>query len=164
MKNIVVKHKGFTSIVIVDDDDFELVSKNKWHIKLGYACRNGFINGKRGNIYMHRIIANTPNGLCTDHINGNGLDNRKCNLRCCTASQNQMNSRPHKDNTLSKYKGVSRYKSEKQRKKPWRAMININKKAKFLGCFETETEAAKAYNDAAIQHHGAFAKLNKIKE
>ena len=78
---------------IIDDDDFEVVSRSRWNLNLakGYAYRAIRVNGKICTVYMHRLVAKTPIGMQTDHINRDRLDNRKENLRICTNQENQMN-------------------------------------------------------------------------
>jgi hypothetical protein len=100
---------------------------------------------------MHRLIMNAPIGYDVDHINHNGLDNRRCNLRVCTRTQNQANSKPRKKS--SKYKGVSWSNSENK----WRAFIRINGKGKTIGRFDSELDAAEAYNNEAKKCFGEFA-------
>jgi len=82
-------------VTLVDDEDFDLLSKYRWHYHTGcrceYARRSTWKDGKVGTIYMHQMIINTPPGLETDHINGNKLDNRRENLRICTTRENQHN-------------------------------------------------------------------------
>ena len=105
---------------------------------------------------MHRLIMNSPTGFMVDHINHNGLDNRKKNLRIVTPQQNTWNARPFKDQGKSKYKGVS---WEKKYKK-WKANICIENKLKHIGYFDNEKEAAEAYDTAAKKHRGEYAFLN----
>jgi len=105
---------------------------------------------------MHREIAQTPEGLECDHINGNSLDNRKANLRSATRQQNCWNSRKRRPKSLSKYKGVSWNK----RGQPWKAMLTANGKTMYLGCFDNQKQAAKAYDTAAKKYYGKFAALN----
>ena len=105
---------------------------------------------------MHREVANTPDGLVCDHINGDSLDNRKANLRSATHLQNCWNARKSPQSAYSKYKGVT---FDKMRQK-WNAQICVNGKRIFLGTFKDETEAAKAYDSAAKRHFGEFAALN----
>jgi len=136
---------------IVDADDFEKLSQLKWHYSNGYAVKHG-----KPKIIMHRIVCNTPDGMHTDHINGNRLDNRKCNLRVCTKNENAKNTSKRKNST-SKYKGVS----WETRTKRWFCQIEVNKKSFFLGRFSSEEAAAEAYNEAALIHHGEFARLNQ---
>ena len=101
------------------------------------------------------MILDVPEGMVVDHINGNGLDNRKANLRVCSVAQNNCNRRPQR-NCISKYKGVTRTR----RGKPWRAVITINRKTRSLGSFASEIEAANAYDEAAKKYHGEYASLN----
>jgi hypothetical protein len=90
-----------------------------------------------------------------DHINHNGLDNRRINLRIATARQNKQNTKIQKSNT-SGYKGVTKDRTK------WRAMIRISGKRVHLGMFDDKRDAAIAYNRAAIKYHGDFACINDI--
>lgn len=147
---------------LVDYEDYEHLKKYKWYFANGYARRNiRMANGKRKIILMHRIIMNTPKGMETDHINGDTLDNRKCNLRICTKSKNQMNKGRVRKGT-SKYKGVSYYITERHKTGKWVARITVDNKTVRLGYFSTEKEAAKAYNEAAKKYHGEYARLNEV--
>ena len=129
--------QGFEAMV--DDEDFEELNKFKWQVNKykhsNYAIR--FSNEKE-NIKMHREILNTPKGMQVDHIDGNGLNNVKGNLRIVTQRQNTQNKHTLKS---SIYPGVSKNKPYKT----WRATISINKKIKHIGCFNTELEAYNAY-------------------
>lgn len=149
-------------VALVDDEDYEGLAKWKWcyrkreHNHIGYALRNARKqDGKQATIYMHRIILNLPRGCETDHINGNGLDNRKENLRVATITQNRWN-RGKSHNNTSGFKGVDWCKRDKK----WRAKIEVNKKSVFLGLFKDKLEAVKVYNAAAIKYHGEFACLS----
>lgn len=142
---------------IVDDDDYEYLIQFEWFLTPGgYAARKTTKNGRPSIVLMHREIAKTPKGMQTDHINGNRLDNRKCNLRICTNAENSRNRGPMPG--TSKYKGVRWLKNDKK----WQANIKLNQKQITLGCFNSEIEAAKAYNEAAIKYFGEFAWLNDI--
>lgn len=154
MKNISLT-KG--KITIVDDDDYDFLMQWKWYCGNDYAQRNSKGDKKRKIIYMHRVINKTPDGLETDHINGDYFDNRKENLRSVTQSQNQRNTSSHKESS-SKYKGVSLKKGRNK----WEVRIKTSGIYKYIGLFEDETTAAKAYNEAAIKYFGEFAKINRI--
>ncbi len=145
---------------IVDQDDFDELNKHKWHYTtVGYACRCVSIGkGKTRAVQMHRQIMGAQGKIVIDHINHDGLDNRKVNLRFATFSQNSMNCRMRKRAGTSKYKGV-RYIKRINR---WTARIAYNKKQKYLGCFVDEKAAAEAYNEAAKKYHGQFAMLNEF--
>lgn len=104
-------------------------------------------------------MGKAPQGLVIDHINGNRLDNRKKNLRFVTMQQNCFNSaKKRAGRTSSRYKGVHH---RKERNK-WVAYISIKRKKTFLGSFNTEIEAARAYNEAAKREYGEYARLNNI--
>jgi hypothetical protein len=158
MKEIVLTNG---KIALVDDEDFEELSEIKWYFrKEGYAVGN-LPSPKKG-VYpkqlMHRHIMSAKKGQQIDHINGNKLDNRKCNLRIADASLNQANSKLRSTNTTG-YRGVQ-YK--KDRKKCWYATIKHNYKVICLGYFETKKEAGLAYNEKAKELFGEFARLNVI--
>ena len=106
---------------------------------------------------MHRFLIDCPDDKDVDHINGDTLDNRLCNLRVCTRGQNNMN-RVKKPNCSSIYKGVSWQKKIKR----WVAKISINNKTVYIGTYTDEKEAARAYNKAAKKHFGEFARLNEV--
>lgn len=146
-------NKGF--VTVVDDEDFEWLSKFKWCVNHGYAKRTVRNGLKFVTVRMHREILQASNEMQVDHINGNKLDNRRCNLRLATSSQNQQNRRVGKDNT-SGFKGVSWHKKSKK----WCAQITVNRKVKHIGIFDDSIEAAKAYDKAAKELHGVFANTN----
>jgi hypothetical protein len=142
---------------LVDDEDFDYLSQWKWHITARkYAARSLTLNGKKSSIYMHRVLSKNDKRLHTDHINGDTFDNRKENLRICSAAENIRNAKSKKGS--SHYKGVS---WSKERNK-WHVNITYNRKAHYIGRFEKEIDAAIAYNNAAKKFFGAFARLNKI--
>ncbi|MFA5783567.1 MAG: AP2 domain-containing protein [Phycisphaerae bacterium] len=142
---------------IVDADDYEQLNKYKWHVRVdrtptsrGYAYRS---EGKT-KIAMHRQILNAPQQLYCDHINHDGLDNRRANLRLCTPQQNACNRKPLE--RTSKYKGVYRSRGNKK----WRAEIRNNGRKIHIGYYYYEKDAAIAYDDWAIELFGEFAYLN----
>lgn len=104
---------------------------------------------------MHRLVNMTPNSLQVDHINGDKLDNREANLRFCINAENCRNRRRRAGNS-SGFKGVSFKRSNSK----YQAAIGVDGKTIYLGLFEDPREAARAYDAAAILHHGRFALLN----
>jgi hypothetical protein len=144
---------------IVDDDDYERVSQFKWcYDKKGYAVRGVTINGKHTTQSMHRFIMNCPPGYEVDHKNGNGLDNRKENLRICTKAENVRNNYGRSHNT-SGYKGVYWHKKAKK----WAAQLTTKGKNYHLGLYDNKEDAARAYNKKALELFGEFARINVIK-
>lgn len=151
-------------IALVDDVDYEFLTQWKWlAIKVRYnyyAVRSVYISySKRCHIRMHRIIVKAPDRMQVDHINCNGLDNRKSNLRLCTNAENQRHQRLNRKNT-SGYKGVSYRKGNQQ--KPYDAKIRLNNKGIHVGCYYTGRAAGKAYDDAALKYFGQFALTNEM--
>jgi len=139
------------------------LAKHKWHIARSsgtfYAVRNtGQQRGeKRIVLKMHREILKVPASMFVDHINHNGLDNRNANLRPATRAQNARNRRKgRKIGSHSNYKGLTWYKNEKR----WAVRIMVDRSSKFIGYFDNEIAAAKAYDKAAMKYHGEFAALN----
>jgi hypothetical protein len=150
-------------VTLVDDNMFEYLSQWKWYVyKCGnkfYAARNIKVSkAKIRLMLMHRFITNNKNTkMHTDHINGNGLDNRTINLRICTHSQNLIN-RGASINNKTGYKGVSYDKNSNK----FKAQIRVNKKNITLLTTNNPVDAARAYNNAAIKYFGEFAQLNVI--
>lgn len=149
-----------SAVALVDDEDFERLNEFKWCVlrkgNVFYAERRAVIDGARCLIRMHRVILNlTDPSILIDHIDRNGLNNQKYNLRECTKSQNAMN-RGAVGLGTSKYKGVYWNKDRKK----WAAIIQASKHKKFLGLFFSEEDAAMAYDIKAREMHGEFAKLN----
>jgi hypothetical protein len=146
----------------VDPGDYIWLAQFKWYChKREYGCyamRNGGGGTSGKKVLMHRQIMDTPAGLVCDHINRNGLDNRKANLRNCTKQENNLNQRSHRG-SVSKYKGVY-WKKDMRR---WAASVQIDGRREHLGYFASEAEAAKAYDAAARKYHGEFAALNFAK-
>lgn len=148
-------------IATVDDADFESVSRFKWHAapkgKTVYAARRLSTREGKRITYLHIVIMRPPKGFRVDHIDGNGLNCRRANLRVCSHAENLQN-RPKSRNNTAGYKGVCWNKAARK----WQAQILANGKKTYLGLHLTPEEAAIAYNEAAIQYHGSFARLNEI--
>lgn len=116
--------------------------------------------GKRRKDYLHLYLAEQrpPSGYVIHHIHGDTLDNRKSQLKMCTIGQNTKSTGKKGVNTSSKYKGVCLLK----RSGRWQAQIMCDRISRNQGAYLTESEAAEAYNRAAIKYFGEFAKLNVI--
>lgn len=151
-------------VALVDDEDYPMISQFKWHVqqtRVLYAVRR-FGETKQ---YMHRMILGlTDRKDQVDHIDFDGLNNQKSNLRLSTPSQNQAHKikQSRKGGSDSRFKGVTKYK--KTFRNPWQARIIVDKKVIYLGRFTSELEAAKAYNTAAKIHFGSFAIVNHFDE
>ena len=145
---------------ILDQEDYCRLRKYRWIVygrgQSLYAFRYKFIGPNTTTMMsMHREIMNPKDGKLVDHRNCNSLDNRKSNLRFATRAENNCNRRKQK-NTTSQYLGVCFDK----RIKNWVGVVVHNKKRYWLGRFDSEIEAAKAYDEAAKKHFGEFARLN----
>lgn len=146
-------------VAIVDDEDFDELSKSKWYFSGKYAVRETRVDGKRVNTYMHRVIFNDESAYEVDHANRDPLDNRKENLRACDRSQNAFNSSMRSDNTTG-CKGVFRFNGKSIKK--WRSQIQSYGRLVHIGLFHTKEEAIVAYNEAAKKYHGEFAYTNPV--
>lgn len=155
MASFAITRRDETFEVLVDDADLEqvlaagpwFVQQNQWAT---YAARNA---GRRTTVALHRFLTGAPRGFQVDHLNCNGLDNRRANLRVCSQSQNQGNSRRRTDNT-SGFKGVSWNKQAGK----WQARIRRGGRRVHLGYFTTPEDAHTAYCLAAVEVFGEFAR------
>ena len=171
--------------IYIDSADWDFVKKHKWTVKFSkkeknrkyvqtqvdhpsggthtyyIQTQNRVQTSKRTTwLLMHRLLLGAPKNRHIDHINNNGLDNRRTNLRMCTPSQNSRNRSPNKNSAVP-FKGVKyRHRLSKKTKKPFQSQIDYNKKRYHLGLFETAIAAAEAHDIAALKFHGDYAKLN----
>jgi hypothetical protein len=140
--------------VVFDADKVHLVEGFNWSAAgIGYACRMVTVNGKRRPVYLHRLLADAPDGVYVDHIDGDICNVRSINLRQCTNSQNLANRGAQKNNT-SGFKGVT------ARGHKWQAAIKVNGQYIHLGTRDTPEEAYALYVDAAHKHFGEFARTS----
>ena len=158
------------STALIDDEDYSYLSRWKWHNGGGYAVRTEYETimvthqGKRRKVFipqriiMAREIMRAPSGRKVIHLNGDNLDNSRANL--ALAGNGDIKHRRGKQaGCSSKYKGVIYQKNVGK----WRARITIDGKLTCLGLYDTEKEAALAYNEAAKKHYGELARLNEVR-
>lgn len=147
-------------VALVDDQDFDRVmALGPWSAfprgRNWYGRRTVRVAGGNGtSLYLHRVVLDVPR---VDHINGDGLDNRRANLRSASHADNMRNARLRSDNT-SGFKGVSRSGDK------WSASLHLDGRHLSLGAFSDPEQAARAYDAAALEHFGPFARLNFSKE
>lgn len=151
---------------VIDADCVPLISKWNWHVMLttrpdgsvahAYAARGEHRGARRRIIHMHRVIADTPSDMDTDHIDGDGLNNRRSNLRVVTHAQNQCNRRLNIDNK-SGVRGVAFNRATGK----WRAQIGVNGAKRYLGLFSSIDKAAQAYASASAELHGEFGRIGE---
>ncbi len=149
---------------IIDSADLPLVDGRNWYALVlrradgsvwgAYAVRTHLISGKKKMIYLHRAIMNAPDQMEIDHSNGNGLDNRRANLRVATHAQNQRNQKIPTHNT-SGFKGASWHRAKGR----WHARIVVTGKVRHLGYFTEIADAAAAYATASRELHGEFGRI-----
>jgi len=154
----ITRKDGSTHVVLADADDLERVlAAGPWHVatrhRTVYVARNVRVDGKQTKQYLHRFLME-PCGMEVDHVNGDGLDNRRVNLRRSTHAQNLRNTVKRADNT-SGLKGVCFHKQCRK----WKAQIRLNGKNRHLGLFATSEAAHQAYCTAAAELHGEFARF-----
>lgn len=141
------------AFALVDDTDAApVLALGKWQL---HDCDGRLYAGHGGNGWAIRLHTFLTGWSLVDHANGDGLDNRRANLRLATPSQNGANIAAPRSNT-SGYKGVNLYR----RTGRWRAHITVAQRQRHLGYFATAEEAARAYDSAALAAWGAFARLN----
>lgn len=157
MKLIPLTKNKFAIVDKVDYDRIAELTKYKWQL---HKSGDNYYAGakiKNKSISMHRLILNlSKNTPIIDHINHNGLDNRRCNLRICSPTENQQNQIKRSNSYTSSYKGVHK----KIGGKKWIGQIVVNKKQIYIGSFDSELAAANAYDNMAIKYFGEFANTN----
>lgn len=144
----------------IDDQDWNKISHLKWSAqrrgRLWYAATYVKDDDKNYHpVYLHRFILDAPSGVQVDHIDGNGLNCTRKNLRLASAVQNRRNSKRYANNKTG-YKGVMFYKRDHN----YRAYIKVGTRQIHLGYYPTPEQAARAYDRAALEHFGEFARLN----
>lgn len=148
--------------IFYDVEDSADIEQHHWYVvqdgNKKYAYANVRVGSRATTMKMHRLVLGAAVGERVDHVNGDGLDNRRANLRLATAAQNQRNSGSRAGS--SRFKGVYWHVGPGGRTPRWRAMIRIDGRRKSLGYFAFEEDAAHAYDEAALEHHGEFAQLN----
>lgn len=144
---------------LIDSEDFELVTSGgrKWQPKPGRHTMYAWSSTSPKYRGVHRMILDVPQGMVGDHINHNGLDNRRCNIRIATYSQNLMNSNNKKRKAI-RYRGVRKIPNSPS----WFAEVSYGGNSFRQGPFRTEVEAALAFNAMASHHYGEFATLNNL--
>lgn len=154
--------KGYCALISAEDTD--LLAQNTWTAFCGaggkvYAARKAWVagTGKADTVLLHRVVAAPPAGMVVDHINRDTLDNRRLNLRTCLQAQNTKSRIGSRRSGSSSFKGVC---FDKQTGR-WRASIAPNRTTINIGRFDTQEDAARAYDKAALLHFGEFALTNR---
>lgn len=162
MREIPLRGKYRDLVVVIDDEDYERVAQHRWLFgrvsaskDIVYARRMWREDGRWRQQYLHAFLTGWP---LVDHINHNGLDNRRENLRAATHAENMRHARKRRTHKgvpcSSLFKGVARSKTR------WQAQITVDKRGINLGRYVEEVDAARAYDLAALQYFGEFAVLN----
>ena len=153
MINIPLTHGRFA---LIDDEDYKKASKWRWRV-----IQNRYVEGRRltnqkENIRLHRLILDAPKDMDVDHIDYDGFNNQKSNLRLCTTAQNIQRQRPQTRSKTSRHRGVFWDKSRNR----WTAKVRKCGKDILIGRFKTEIEAVKIWNEKAKELFGEYAYIN----
>jgi len=152
---------GDGRVALVDEEDFEEIARHTWRPlwsgSAWYVARSAKTGGRWQNVFMHRVITHAPRGVQVDHRNGDGLDNRRENLRLASSQQNARN-RKHRSDSRLPFKGITF--DPRSRFRPWRARITVAGANTASRSFATAEEAAREYDRMARERFGVFARLN----
>jgi hypothetical protein len=148
---------------IVDAADVSLLMQRKWAV-VGMDLSRASVmarymrDGKEHREQISRVLLNPPHDMVVDHINGNRLDNRRCNLRICTNAENMRNTKINCGKRASSFKGVSWFSP----RNCWRVMVKLDGRQTFGGYFSDQVAAAKRYDELATEIHGQYARTNAM--
>lgn len=158
MKFLNVQIKNHIFKVKVDNEDYKYLAIHKWSVDFVNEGFRVYTRINKEKVFLSRLFTKCPKGLVVDHINGDGLDNTRKNLRVCSVKENNFNvGKPKNKYCTSKYIGVS---YDSRYVKPWKATISVLNKTLLIGTFKTEKLAAIARDKIAKQYRGSFARLN----
>lgn len=141
---------------MVDDCDYDSLNEFRWYTNKNYRTYYAATKRPEQTVQMHRVILSAPMGVLVDHIDGNGLNNQRANLRFASPSENTAHRLHRPAVTSSRYRGVT----YNRRTSSWQAGIKVAGKSRHLGLFECEDVAAHAYDAAARRTWGQFAVCN----
>ena len=148
------------NVCFIDELDLPIMAQFRWRsvfiAGITYVVTNVRKGDRRVTAYLHRIIMRPPPGVHIDHIDHDGLNNQRSNLRLCSRSENMRNQVKRRRATSSRFKGVSRAGHR------WCAQLEIDGKHIRLGSHDTEEQAAAAYNAGAVLYFGSFAHVNAL--
>jgi hypothetical protein len=159
-----IKVRNLTLLATLDAADYEREKQYKWRVlfdrtgRKAYVIRHEKRDGKWRIVYLHRsLLGITDRHIEVDHIDHNGLNCTRANLRACTRRQNMQHRRKRTDGTSSKYKGVHPYRRSPGK---WQATVKVDGKYQHIGIFDDEVAAARAYDQSASFHFGKWACVN----
>ena len=153
-------------VLMMDAEDLHLLEGGYMEIRRGYARMRTYGKPRKNIGTVSRLVMDAQSDMVVDHINHNTLDNRRCNLRVCTRSENRRNGRKHRQ-SKARFKGVfyhahGTYSGKRGGKGRWRSYTRVKGKRIWLGYYATDIEAAMAYNRFAANEFGEFACFNRF--